>query len=174
MSPLKQKELMNEILKKQRELNQLIVELLKSIEGCCKEISEISLENLSEPTSLEELTKLECPQRNSKEVEDMLDMTGIPRYVTGYQYLKEAIQRVKDNRKECSYGGVTKWLYPEIAKKFETTPSRVERSIRYAIEVAWNRMDPDDIFKLFGNSINPEVGKPTNSQFIITLMEKLA
>ncbi|MCJ0117361.1 sporulation transcription factor Spo0A, partial [Clostridioides difficile] len=86
-------------------------------------------------------------------------------------YLREAIKMVIDNVELL--GAVTKELYPSIAKKFNTTPSRVERAIRHAIEVAWSRGKVDTINQLFGYTVHNTKGKPTNSEFIAMIADKL-
>lgn len=96
---------------------------------------------------------------------------GVPAHLEGYEYLKEAFQICLDDAKAIR--GITKILYPKIAKSFDTTPSRVERAIRHAIEVAWSRGDLDVFTQYFGNSISPERGKPTNSEFIATVVEAI-
>ena len=105
------------------------------------------------------------------EVTEVLHEIGIPAHIKGYLYLREAIclvvQRVE------LLGGVTKELYPSIAKRYQTTPSRVERAIRHAIEVAWNRGNVDLIHSLFGHTVNSDRGKPTNSEFIPMVADKL-
>lgn len=105
------------------------------------------------------------------EVTGVLHEIGIPAHIKGYLYLREAIVLVVQ-RVEL-LGGVTKELYPSIAKKFSTTPSRVERAIRHAIEVAWSRGNVDLIHKLFGHTVNSDRGKPTNSEFIAMVADKL-
>ncbi|MFZ3371471.1 MAG: sporulation transcription factor Spo0A, partial [Desulfitobacteriaceae bacterium] len=105
------------------------------------------------------------------EVTRMIHQMGVPAHVKGYQYLRDAIVNVI---KEISLlGGVTKELYPMIAIKYETTPSRVERAIRHAIELAWDRGNIDFMNKFFGYTINVERGKPTNSEFIAMVADKL-
>src|SRR5690554_8039313 len=89
---------------------------------------------------------------------------GVPAHIKGYQYLREAINMVVNNMDYLS--GITKKLYPGIADRFNTTPSRVERAIRHAIEVAWSRGRVDTINSLFGYTIQDDKGKPTNSEFI--------
>lgn len=97
---------------------------------------------------------------------------GVPAHIKGYQYLREAIiMSVNDNE---MLNSITKILYPSIAKKFQTTASRVERAIRHAIEVAWNRGRMDTIDELFGYTINAEKGKPTNSEFIALIADKIS
>ncbi len=96
---------------------------------------------------------------------------GVPAHIKGYQYLREAITMVYNNIEIL--GSITKTLYPEIAEKFKTTPSRVERAIRHAIEVAWTRGNIDSISHLFGYTVNISKSKPTNSEFIAMVADKL-
>lgn len=105
------------------------------------------------------------------EVTNMIHEIGIPAHIKGYLYLREAILMVV-NRVDL-LSGVTKELYPAIAVKFKTTPSRVERAIRHAIEVAWARGNVDVINGIFGHTVNRERGKPTNSEFIAMVADKL-
>ena len=101
----------------------------------------------------------------------MLHELGMPSHIKGYQYIREAISMVYDNPEIV--GGITKELYPELATKFDTTVSRVERAIRHAIEVSWNRGDWDLMEDVFGHSVDIDKAKPTNSEFIVTLADKL-
>jgi two-component system response regulator (stage 0 sporulation protein A) len=111
------------------------------------------------------------PKNLEVEVTRIIHEIGVPAHVKGYQYLRAAIMLVTE---EINYlGAVTKELYPTIAKKYDTTPSRVERAIRHAIELAWDRGDMDRINKFFGYTINGEKGKPTNSEFIAIIADKL-
>ncbi|NGM81614.1 sporulation transcription factor Spo0A [Paenibacillus sp. 7124] len=96
---------------------------------------------------------------------------GVPAHIKGYQYLREVITMVYNNIEIL--GAITKTLYPAIAEKFKTTPSRVERAIRHAIEVAWTRGNIDSISHLFGYTINISKSKPTNSEFIAMVADKL-
>lgn len=96
---------------------------------------------------------------------------GVPAHIKGYVYLREAITMVVNNMELLS--AVTKELYPSIARKFNTTSSRVERAIRHAIEVAWGRGRVEVINNLFGYTINNDKGKPTNSEFIAMVADKL-
>lgn len=96
---------------------------------------------------------------------------GVPAHIKGYLYLREAITMVY-NEVEL-LGAITKTLYPRIAEKYNTTPSRVERAIRHAIEVAWSRGNMESIRKLFGYTINVSKAKPTNSEFIAMVADKL-
>ncbi|MCL4352418.1 MAG: sporulation transcription factor Spo0A [Firmicutes bacterium] len=105
------------------------------------------------------------------EVTNIIHEIGIPAHIKGYLYLREAILMVV-NRVDL-LSGVTKELYPAIAVKFKTTPSRVERAIRHAIEVAWARGNVDVINGIFGHTVNRDRGKPTNSEFIAMVADKL-
>lgn len=96
---------------------------------------------------------------------------GVPAHIKGYQYLREAITMVYNNIEIL--GAITKSLYPAIAEKYKTTPSRVERAIRHAIEVAWTRGNIESISHLFGYTINAARSKPTNSEFIAMVADKL-
>ena len=96
---------------------------------------------------------------------------GVPAHIKGYQYLREAITMVYNNIEIL--GAITKTLYPAIAEKYKTTPSRVERAIRHAIEVAWTRGNIDSISHLFGYTVNISKSKPTNSEFIAMVADKL-
>ncbi len=96
---------------------------------------------------------------------------GVPAHIKGYQYLREAIAMVYHNVEIL--GSVTKVLYPQIAEQFCTTPSRVERAIRHAIEVAWSRGNTEAIGKVFGYTVSMSKAKPTNSEFIAMVADKL-
>ena len=105
------------------------------------------------------------------EITNIIHEIGVPAHIKGYMYLREAISMVVNDIELLS--AVTKELYPTIGKKFNTTASRVERAIRHAIEVAWSRGQVETINKLFGYSIRNEKGKPTNSEFIAMVADKL-
>lgn len=107
----------------------------------------------------------------SVEVTTMMHQIGIPAHVKGYQYIRDAILMVVED--VSLLGAVTKELYPGIAKKYDTAPSRVERGIRHAIELAWERGHTDTLKRIFGYSMNIERQKPTNSEFIALLADKL-
>lgn len=104
-------------------------------------------------------------------VTDIIHEVGIPAHIKGYQYLREAIILTVNNMDIIN--AVTKVLYPEVAKKFGTTPSRVERAIRHAIEVAWDRGDVETLQRFFGYTVSNVKGKPTNSEFIALIADKL-
>ena len=96
---------------------------------------------------------------------------GVPAHIKGYQYLREAILIAVQDMDVIN--AVTKVLYPEVAARFSTTPSRVERAIRHAIEVAWDRGDLETLQKYFGYTVNSAKGKPTNSEFIAMIADRL-
>ncbi len=104
-------------------------------------------------------------------ISKMLHSLGIPSHIKGYQYIRESILLIYNN--PYIIGGITKELYPEVAEKFKTTSSRVERAIRHAIEVSWNRGDYEYMEELFGHSVDYDRAKPTNSEFIATVADKL-
>ena len=106
-----------------------------------------------------------------KSISKLLHELGMPSHIKGYQYIREAITMVYDNPEIV--GGITKELYPDLAIKFDTTVSRVERAIRHAIEVSWNRGDWDLMEDIFGHSVDIDKAKPTNSEFIVTVADKL-
>ena len=101
----------------------------------------------------------------------ILHVLGIPSHIKGYQYIREGIGIIYSHPE--TIGGITKELYPELANKFDTTVSRVERAIRHAIEVSWNRGDWDLMEEIFGHSVDIDKAKPTNSEFIVTIADKL-
>lgn len=104
-------------------------------------------------------------------VSDIMHELGVPAHIKGYQYLRDAIIMSVDNPEMMN--SVTKVLYPTVAKHFDTTASRVERAIRHAIEVAWDRGDIDVLSAYFGYTIQNSRGKPTNSEFIAMIADKL-
>lgn len=104
-------------------------------------------------------------------VTDYIHEIGVPAHIKGYQYLREAI--IMSVKEVDVLHSITKTLYPDIAKKFDTTPSRVERAIRHAIEVAWGRGKIETLESLFGYTINYGKGKPTNSEFIALISDKI-
>ena len=105
------------------------------------------------------------------QVTKIIHQIGVPAHIKGYQYLRTAILMTVDDN-EC-INSVTKILYPSVAKKYQTTTSRVERAIRHAIEVAWDRGDVDTLNSYFGYTIQNSRGKPTNSEFIAMIADNL-
>lgn len=111
------------------------------------------------------------PKNLNVSVTNIIHEMGVPAHIKGYHYLREAILMVIEDVNLL--GAVTKELYPLIAQKYKTTPSRVERAIRHAIELAWDRGNVEMMTKFFGYTINLERGKPTNSEFIAMVADKL-
>lgn len=118
-----------------------------------------------EPSAKKDKSKLEALVTN------IIHEVGVPAHIKGYQYLREAIMMVVNNIEVINQ--ITKQLYPEIAKKYHTTPSRVERAIRHAIEVAWGRGQSATMENIFGYTVSATKGKPTNSEFIAMIADKL-
>lgn len=120
---------------------------------------------------------LKAVELNDKErelhvaISKILHQLGIPSHIKGYNYIRESVFLFYKNND--SYGGITKEIYPEVTIRFSTTASRVERAIRHAIEVSWNRGDYDLMEEIFGNSVAFERAKPTNSEFIATIADRL-
>ena len=104
-------------------------------------------------------------------VTNVIHEIGVPAHIKGYQYLREAIILAVENMEVIN--AITKVLYPQVAKTFATTPSRVERAIRHAIEVAWDRGDLDTLQRFFGYTVSNTKGKPTNSEFIALIADRL-
>ena len=133
---------------------------------------DILSERILDATKLEyqeyEFGDNEIQQHISKLLHDL----GMPSHIKGYQYIREAIELMYNNPKYL--GSITKELYPFIANKYETTSSRVERAIRHAIEVSWTRGDYDLMDDIFGHSVDFDRAKPTNSEFLATLADKIS
>jgi len=140
-----------------------------------KELSTNSMDAIERrPASVASLSFQPISGKSSSleaDVTNIIHEIGVPAHIKGYQYLREAIIMVVNNMELLS--GITKELYPSIASKFNTTPSRVERAIRHAIEVAWSRGRVDTINRLFGYTVHDEKGKPTNGEFIAMVADKL-
>lgn len=126
---------------------------------------------------LEATNQVEIKKGNAHEqdlrisVTKLLHELGVPSHIKGYQYIREGILLLYDN--PDIVGGITKELYPDIASKFNTSVSRVERAIRHAIEVSWNRGNLELMEEIFGHSVDYDKAKPTNSEFIVTVADKL-
>lgn len=117
--------------------------------------------------------KFQKPEQSLESiVTEIIHEIGIPAHIKGYQYLREAI--ILTINEMDIINAVTKVLYPTVAKKFNTTPSRVERAIRHAIEVAWDRGDIETLQKFFGYTVSNIKGKPTNSEFIAMIADRLS
>lgn len=134
-----------------------LVERLEEIRGNEKQ-TKTSSHSIT-PTSIESM------------VTNIIHEIGVPAHIKGYQYLREAIIIAVNDMDVIN--AITKVLYPQVAKTFQTTPSRVERAIRHAIEVAWDRGDLDTLQRFFGYTVSNTKGKPTNSEFIALIADKL-
>lgn len=122
-------------------------------------------------TAVSEVPKKAAVRDLEKDVTDMIHEIGVPAHIKGYQYLREAIMMSVEDPAMIS--SITKILYPTIAKRFQTTPSRVERAIRHAIEVAWSRGRMETLDALFGYTVDTGKGKPTNSEFIALIADRI-
>ena len=136
----------------------------------------ISLDMLAE--RIEDTTKLYCQEvefvdnKMVQRISKLLHDLGMPSHIKGYQYIRDAILMM---HQDSGYiGGITKVLYPEIARRYDTTASRVERAIRHAIEVSWSRGDYDLMDEIFGHSVDFDRAKPTNSEFLATLADRVS
>lgn len=123
-----------------------------------------------EKSSLHPLRQRESERNLDMEITEIIHQIGVPAHIKGYQYLRDAIRMAIED--DQIINAVTKRLYPAVAKKHATTSSRVERAIRHAIEVAWDRGDVDTLTAYFGYTIQSERGKPTNSEFIAMIADK--
>ena len=169
-------------LKKIKELNinkKLIVMTSLNSDNVIKKVSSYSIEDfVLKPYSLEDLENkmvdvFDKSNENpdiKKELSKILHDLGIPSNIKGYQYVRDAIIRLYNDPEMTS---ITKDLYPEIASKYDTSSSKVERAIRHAIEVSSNRGDLELIDEIFGHSVDMDKAKPTNSEFIVTIADKL-
>ena len=137
--------------------------------------TEAVVERLKEIRGGETLRKPESRRPDKAGIETLvtgiIHEIGVPAHIKGYQYLREAIIIAVDDMDVIN--AITKVLYPQVAKTFQTTPSRVERAIRHAIEVAWDRGDLDTLQRFFGYTVSNTKGKPTNSEFIALIADKL-
>ena len=157
---------------KLRELRNAIKVIANMPEPEFKKLFESVESNLTEPrTALSsfEMEKNEIPKE--QKITNILHQIGIPTHIKGYQYLQIAISHVMDEP-EYMNSYMTTRLYPKIAEKCDTTPWRVERAIRHAIERAWKR-ENDVLYSIFGNTIDPERGKASNKEFIVRIAEIL-
>lgn len=128
-----------------------------------------------EKNTIESQPKIKKVESREKDIESkitsIIQEIGVPAHIKGYVYLREAITMVIDNMDYL--GAVTKELYPAVGERFNTTPSRVERAIRHAIEVAWSRGNIESIDRIFNHTVHNNKGKPTNSEFIALIADKL-
>lgn len=152
-----------EMAKKLRQLQTLIGEIANELEE--PGTANVVAKNAMDVVMTSESSDLEL------RVSNILQEIGIPAHIKGYTYIRTAIIMTVNNPQIME--NVTKVLYPEVAKAYNTTSSRVERAIRHAIEVAWNRGDVDVLNSYFGYTIQSSRGKPTNSEFIAMISDKL-
>ena len=138
-----------------------------------KLIRDRNMRKANEPKKANAYEKYQEPVERDLEadVTNIIHEIGVPAHIKGYQYLREAIMMSVNDIEMLN--SITKILYPTIAKQFQTTPSRVERAIRHAIEVAWSRGKMDTIDELFGYTFINGKGKPTNSEFIALIADKI-
>ena len=136
------------------------------------DLSDLQQRVLESTNQLEIKNGLSAKDKDLKiSVTKLLHELGVPSHIKGYQYIREGILILYKN--PDIVGGITKELYPEIASKYDTSVSRVERAIRHAIEVSWNRGHLDLMEEIFGHSVDYDKAKPTNSEFIVTVADKL-
>ena len=133
--------------------------------------SEVICERIRQLTGLDRETKEPYLPSMETRVTAIIHEIGVPAHIKGYHYLREAILYAVEDMEAIN--AVTKVLYPEVAKRFNTTPSRVERAVRHAIEVAWDRGDLETLQSYFGYTVSNVKGKPTNSEFIAMIADRL-
>lgn len=176
-----------EEMKKRRIDKKIIVATSYNSSDVIRQVSDYGVNYfILKPFELSDLEKriMECQSKtNTKKnidfhhnnlqisISKILHELGIPSHIKGYQYNREGISIIYEFPE--TIGGITKELYPELAEKFDTTVSRVERAIRHAIEVSWNRGNWDLMEEIFGHSVDIDKAKPTNSEFIVTIADKL-
>ena len=173
--------LLEQLVKNNIFINTIVITSFSS-EDVLRKVSNYGVKYvLLKPFSLEDLDKriiesnkkvIINNERNIKiSLTKLLHELGVPSHIKGYQYIREGIIILYNN--PSIIGGITKELYPEIADKYKTTVSRVERAIRHAIEVSWNRGNLDFMDEVFGHSVDYDKAKPTNSEFLVTVADKL-
>ena len=175
-----------EELKKRKQQKNIIVETSYNAPDTIRKVSEYGVNYyILKPFELQDLESriLEVFEKQQSKtlnlynnnleisVTKILHELGMPSHIKGYQYIREGIMMIYNN--PDIIGGITKELYPDVATKYDTTVSRVERAIRHAIEVSWNRGNWDLMEEVFGHSIDIDKAKPTNSEFIVTVADKL-
>lgn len=153
---------MDVLMKRIRELIDKPIEKKSNIPIVTKE-AKTNYVDINDQSTKEEILEIK--------VTNIIHEIGVPAHIKGYQYLRDGIIMVVNNIEIINQ--ITKQLYPDLAKKYKTTPSRVERAIRHAIEVAWNRGQIETVDSIFGYTVNSNKGKPTNSEFIAMVADKL-
>lgn len=158
--------------KDNEKVQKILTELLNTHQEFQIMITVPSQEKEQEKAVSTEKKKEPQPERDlEQDVTNMIHEIGVPAHIKGYQYLREAIMMSVEDTGMIS--SITKILYPTIAKRFQTTPSRVERAIRHAIEVAWSRGKMETLESMFGYTIDTSKGKPTNSEFIALIADRI-
>lgn len=145
--------------------------ILKRLEQVSRNRNYVRSYESPKVTALESKTFTSRERNLETDVTNIIHEIGVPAHIKGYQYLRDAIMMSVENTEMLN--SITKMLYPTIAKQHKTTPSRVERAIRHAIEVAWSRGKMDTIDALFGYTVNNGKGKPTNSEFVALIADKI-
>lgn len=147
----------------------------QSCERVCEAIRDISYMPKPSAPKVENLIAANSSSGEAVDLEtvvtDFIHELGVPAHIKGYQYIRSAIMMVVENMDLLNF--ITKQLYPEIAKAYNTTASRVERAIRHSIEVAWSRGKPEIMNEIFGYTIHTGKGKPTNSEFIAMVADRI-
>lgn len=133
--------------------------------------TESLLERMRQAVTAQESVEEDSLQSLEREVTSVIHEVGVPAHIKGYQYVREAILIAVQDMDVIN--AVTKVLYPEVARRYATTPSRVERAVRHAIEVAWDRGDLETLQRYFGYTVNSSKGKPTNSEFIAMIADRI-
>ena len=133
--------------------------------------TESLLERMRQAVTVQESVEEDSLQSLEREVTSVIHEVGVPAHIKGYQYVREAILIAVQDMDVIN--AVTKVLYPEVARRYATTPSRVERAVRHAIEVAWDRGDLETLQRYFGYTVNSTKGKPTNSEFIAMIADRI-
>ncbi|MFD2630781.1 sporulation transcription factor Spo0A [Oceanobacillus kapialis] len=141
------------------------------LDNLAEQVRQVQGRNTVGSTPKKVVRKEKRKQDLEASITNIIHEIGVPAHIKGYMYLREAITMVYNDIELL--GSITKVLYPDIAKKFNTTASRVERAIRHAIEVAWSRGNIDSISALFGYTISITKAKPTNSEFIAMVADRL-
>lgn len=167
---MNKKEMLLEIRKMQEKLEEMAASLEEDIkEEDKKEKDKKEEEGKREEAKKEDKKELHPVNVNESEVTRIVHELGIPANIRGYQYIRTGI--VMALKEPEILGSITKWFYPDIAKVYKTTPSRVERAIRHAISISMKRADIDVLYKLFGHSVSAAKGTPTNSEFMATVVD---
>lgn len=149
-------------------------ELLKRMSATFTKEELIKMMEFKQFQGKQEYVQQESPKGKvelEEELRQLIHTIGIPPHIKGYDYAMDAIMMVAQDKDAIH--SVTKRLYPEVAKRHQTTPSRVERAIRHAVEVAWSRGEANVLESIFGYTVSAEKGKPTNSEFIARLAEEI-